>query len=428
MCSLLYEQLTKDTQNKVLRSRYTRLRTRRIIIRFLLAGSAGITLLLLVIFCGCMRSSGPTAPVVPAIIVEFSEKAVPEALPMPPIPILAYHRINDDVEKYNGMAISPAHFRRQMKYLVENNYSPITLDQWYNAVQYNTVLPEKPVIITFDDAWKSQYKNALPILKEFNIPATFFVYTAVVGNQTTMSWEQLKELVKRNHTIGSHSAMHGKMTKKFKFENDAKYAARLLREVDGAKKKLEEGIGTPIRHFCYPYGFYNTNVIAYLRKAQFRTAVTVNPMMNTFQTPLYSMGRLIVGPATSTRALREYLESRELPLKALLPGDGIIRNSETIKLKAMLEQSFSDSLCRVKVKWNWNWKACDWDPATGMITCTFKKPLKPGIYSAQIHAWDTSSNHYIYAWQFQQEKTEPIIAGLRSKSDTITLSSHRRQQ
>jgi len=425
VCLLLYERLTKDTQNQVLRSRYTHLRTRCIIVRFLLAGSAGISLLLLVIFCGCMRTQSVA---VPATIIEFGDEAVPEDIPVPPIPILAYHRINDDVEKYNGMAITPAHFRRQMKFLAENNYSPITLDQWYNSVQHNADLPEKPVIITFDDAWKSQYENGLPILSEFNFPATFFVYTAVVGNRTTMSWTQLKDLVTRNHTIGCHSATHGKMTKKYKFENDTKYAARLSREVEGAKKKLEESIGTPIRHFCYPYGYYNTNVIAYLRKAQFRTAVTVNPMMNTFQTPLYSMGRLIVGPATSTRALREYLESRELPLKALLPGDGTIRNGETLTLKALLEQDFSDSLLTVKVKWNWNWKECDWNPATGMITCTFKKPLKPGIYSAQIHAWDADSNHYIYAWQFQQEKADTKTPGLISKSDRITVSSHRRQQ
>ena len=289
-------------------------------------------------------------------------------------------------------------------------------------------MPEKPVIITFDDAWKSQYENALPILSEFNIPATFFVYTAVVGNKTTMSWTQLKDLVKRNHTIGSHSSTHGKLTKKFAFENDTKYAARITREIEDSKKKLEESIGTPIRHFCYPYGFYNTNVIAYLRKAKYSTAVTVNPMMNTFQTPLYSMGRLIVGPATSMRALREYLESRELPLKALLPGDGTIRSRETVKLKAMLEQNFSDSLQSVKVKWNWNWKECDWDPKTGTITYTFKKPLEPGIYSAQIHAWDTNAHHYIYAWQFQQEKTTQHPSGIVSKSDQITLSSHRRQQ
>jgi peptidoglycan/xylan/chitin deacetylase (PgdA/CDA1 family) len=372
-----------------------------------------------------MRSA-PTA--VPATVVEFSGESVSNAIPVPPIPILAYHRITDDVEKYNGMAISPAHFRRQMKFLAENNYTPITLDRWYNFIQWNTALPEKPVIITFDDAWKSQYDNALPILSEFDFSATFFVYTAVIGNRTTMSWDQLKDLVKRNHTIGSHSASHGKLTKKFKFENNVKYAARLSREIKDSKKALEESIGTPVRHFCYPYGFYNTNVIAYLRNAQYNTAVTVNPMMNTFQTPLYSLGRLIVGPATSTRVLREYLESRELPLKALLPGDGIIRNSETLTVKALLEQDFSESLRAVKVKWNWNWKECDWNPETGMITCSFKNPLKPGIYSAQIHAWDAGSNHYIYAWQFQQEKADAKTPVILSESNRITVSSHRRKQ
>jgi peptidoglycan/xylan/chitin deacetylase (PgdA/CDA1 family) len=348
--------------------------------------------------------------------------------PVPKVPVLAYHRVTENVEKYNGMAVSPAHFRRQMKFLAENNYTPITLDDWYNTVKHGTKLPEKPVIITFDDAWKSQYENALPILAEFNVPATFYVYTAVVGNNTTMSWQQLRDLARKGHSIGCHSGSHADLTKKFSFENDARYAKRLTREIQGAKDKLEEKIGVPVRHFCYPYGYYNTNVIAYLRKARFLTGTTVNPMVNTSCTPMHSLGRMIIGPATSMKALQDYLETRELRIKALLPGDGIIRNKNTVTVKALLDKDVSVALQRVKVKWNWNWKQCTWNPRTGMITCSFTEPLKPGVYSAQIHAWDSTSNHYVYAWQFRQDKTierEPVFV---SHVDRIPLSSHRRKQ
>lgn len=395
--------------------------------RILFAGSV-VMLLLMLVICGCVRRVAHTT------IVEIQEERVPGEIlipgapSVPVVPVLAYHRVTGNVEKYNGMAVSPAQFRRHMKFLAENNYMPITLDDWYNAVKQNARLPQKPVIITFDDAWQSQYEQALPILTEFNIPATFYVYTAVVGNNTTMSWQQLKDLARRGHSIGCHSGSHADLTKKFSFENNTRYARRLTREIQGAKNELEEKIGVPVRHFCYPYGYYNTNVIAYLRKARFLTGTTVNPMVNTSGTPLHSLGRLIVGPATTTEALQDYLETRELRIKALLPGDGVIRNRNTVTIKALLDKDISAALQHVKIKWNWNWKKCNWNPLTGMITCAFTEPLKPGVYSAQIHAWDSVSNHYVYAWQFRQDKTvtrEPVFV---SHADRTPLSSHRRKQ
>jgi hypothetical protein len=59
-------------------------------------------------------------------------------------------------------------------------------------------------------------------------------------------------------------------------------------------------------------------------------------------------------------------------------------------------------LRNVRVKWNWKWADCTWDRATDTVTCYFGTRLAPGLYTAQIHGWDADSNHYVYAWLFQQ--------------------------
>jgi hypothetical protein len=64
-------------------------------------------------------------------------------------------------------------------------------------------------------------------------------------------------------------------------------------------------------------------------------------------------------------------------------------------------------LCNVRVKWNWKWTDCTWDRATDTVTCYFGTQLTPGLYTAQIHGWDADSNHYVYAWLFQQGRIVP---------------------
>ena len=98
------------------------------------------------------------------------------------IPVLMYHNISEDYPKgAEGANISPQLFRQHMEAILEDGYTPILVKDYYDSAESGKALPEKPIIITFDDGYLSNYEIAYPMLKEMNIPATIFVVTSTVG-------------------------------------------------------------------------------------------------------------------------------------------------------------------------------------------------------------------------------------------------------
>lgn len=121
------------------------------------------------------------------------------------IPVLAYHEISPDQWYYN----TDAQFEDHIRWLAENGYQAIRLKQYYDywtGAITEKDLPDKPVLIVFDDGRSGVYNYAFPILKKYNMPFTVFVITGVVGEKDFMTWEQLKEMVASGLCdIGSHT-------------------------------------------------------------------------------------------------------------------------------------------------------------------------------------------------------------------------------
>jgi len=184
------------------------------------------------------------------------------------VPIAVYHSIRDtspeetlEVRRYT---IPPAIFDEQMRYLQENGFHTITFAMLYEAVTYGTPLPSKPVVLSFDDGWATQYTEALPILKKYNLTATFFLYPNVIEHENYMTWDEAHALRDAGMEIGSHSKSHQYMTKQ---ETEDQ-----LYEVTRSKEILEEKLGTEIKTFAYPFGVYNTDLQAMLQDAGYTTA------------------------------------------------------------------------------------------------------------------------------------------------------------
>ncbi len=110
------------------------------------------------------------------------------------VPILTYHRVTATGNNYpfdgNLISASPKTFYQQMKY-ISSNYHPVSMAEFIEAVDGNKTLPKNAVMVTFDDGFEDNYTNAYPILKEFNIPATFFVATDYIGKHETIWYERL---------------------------------------------------------------------------------------------------------------------------------------------------------------------------------------------------------------------------------------------
>ncbi len=158
---------------------------------------------------------------------------------------------------YNLTLLS-SEFQKQLEYLKVNGYKTITLQTLYNFYYYNTYLPSKPIILSFDDGRKSAYKYALPILIKFHDTADFNIITAFLGtskrNYQYMSWQDLKNMVKNGMEIESHTVTHlalGTLPPNL-----------MTYQVLVSKSALETKLHVPIQFIAYPAGSpYRSNDI-----------------------------------------------------------------------------------------------------------------------------------------------------------------------
>lgn len=151
--------------------------------------------------------------------------------------------------------VSTERFRRDISYMSEH-YEIVDLEESLK----NTTTGQKRIAITFDDALENVYQNAIPILEEFEAPATVFAVADYISDDSTkeknqyMNLTQLKSLVDNNlFTIGNHTKSHPHL------ERLAKQSA-IEREIVQSKKELENQLETDINQFSYPYGSYTPHV------------------------------------------------------------------------------------------------------------------------------------------------------------------------
>src|SRR3990167_9465599 len=125
------------------------------------------------------------------------------------VPVLTYHVLSPSSR--SSMTITPEKFESQIKWLKENGYTIIPLKQLVVYLQgKNVALPQKPVVITADDGWKSVYTYMYPIARKYNTPITLFIYPRTISHgKNALTWEQVKELMKTGlFDIQSHTLSH----------------------------------------------------------------------------------------------------------------------------------------------------------------------------------------------------------------------------
>jgi len=179
------------------------------------------------------------------------------------IPILIYHHIrkfsSNDSENDRTFVVPPADFAKQMNYLKENGYQTLTFIDFKNIFAGQEKLPEKPIIITFDDGIVNQFTKAFPILKENNQQAVFFIFTNPISKSVNyMTWENLQEMKAYGMEIGSHGHYHSDLTKITTTEE-------WEREIQKNRELIKENLGDYPTSLAYPFGSYNESVITYVK-------------------------------------------------------------------------------------------------------------------------------------------------------------------
>lgn len=175
--------------------------------------------------------------------------------------IFMYHRFGES--HYSSTNITLQQFEEQLDFFEKNNFSVLPLLEITRALKQNTALPEKSISITIDDAYLSVYKEAYPRLKAKGYPFTVFVATGVVdqGIPAYMNWQQMQEMQKHGATFANHSQNHDYLVRKKEGESQKEWKERMVRDITGAQKRLQEKLGSAPALFAYPYGEYNLELM-----------------------------------------------------------------------------------------------------------------------------------------------------------------------
>ncbi len=185
------------------------------------------------------------------------------------VPILIYHAIRPyiagDSKGARRWIATPDTLESELSWLRENGYSSVTFDALAAHVTSGAPLPPRPVILSFDDDWQSQYQNAVPLLRKYGFTATFFIWVRAVGRAHHMSWDEIRELDAEGMEIGCHTLTHLILPK-------LKSDDMLRREIISAKQLIEAHIGHPVTSLAYPFGQYDERVVGIAREAGFTSA------------------------------------------------------------------------------------------------------------------------------------------------------------
>lgn len=226
---------------------------------------------------------------VAASITVFAKEAEPQAERVF-LPIIMYHSITENATFYDDYKVSPETIENDLKYLSNNHYSSVFVEDLINYVYYDKPLPENPVMITLDDGFYNNISHLLPLLEKYDMKATISIvgqYTEIlaekdshVSSYSYLTWEDIKNACSSgriefgNHTYNMHSNNVRKGCSKLSYETNEEYAEILTQDVGLCQNLMQINIGTTPVVFAYPYGYISEESIPILKDMGFLATLT----------------------------------------------------------------------------------------------------------------------------------------------------------
>lgn len=184
------------------------------------------------------------------------------------LPILLYHAVHPESSL---ISISPTIFQWQMNWLYENGYHVIGLDVLAAYLRDRTPLPERSIVLTFDDGYACLYEYALPVLARYGFPATVFLVAGHCGRMNDwagqptnipklplLNWDQVTEMAQQGIEFGAHSMLHSRL--------DQIESEKIAYEIRESKRLIEDRLNQPVKSFAYPYGRFNDKVYSIVQQ------------------------------------------------------------------------------------------------------------------------------------------------------------------
>ena len=218
------------------------------------------------------------------------------------VPVLYYHSV--DPSEANEVIISPEKLREELNFIKDSGYTTLTMSELNDYILNNSPIPEKSIVITFDDGYADNYANAFPILKELDIKATIFVISNFTDKDGYyMTSQQIKEMSDYGIDIQSHTASHAHL-------NQLTYEEQ-LNELKTSKEKLESITEKPVISIAYPFGDYDDNTILASKEAGYSLSFNTNRGLSDRNDNPLTLNRIYVSSAYSIEQFKEMLNTTE---------------------------------------------------------------------------------------------------------------------
>ena len=315
-----------------------------------------------------------------------------------------YHRFGDG--RYPSTNISIDTFRSHLEFLQKEEYTVYTLGEAIQRLQLAGGVPEKTVVLTVDDGYKSFFTGAMPLLREGGFKVTLFINSSNVGNRDHLGWNELKKLMAEGIEIGNHSATHPH----FLNVDKEVLLSRFKEDVKKAQKEIEAHLGVEPEVFSYPFGEYNLEMKRAVKELGFKAAAAQNSGIVHRSSNLYAIPRFPMGgPYATLDGFREKIGMSALKVRKQIPPSPVLKGPNPPELKLILDSkdlNLNGLQCFIQGKSNCTIRKDPTDPNTIMVKA--KDPLKErrALYTITAPSMDGKTWHWFSHLWIQPEIEE----------------------
>lgn len=239
------------------------------------------------------------------------------------IPVLCYHKIPLKFKK-SAYDVPLPNFKKQMKWLHENNYKTISLKKFHRFLSgKEKIHGYHPVLITFDDGLRD-FLTAEQILDQYNYKAVLFVYPTYIQSKrkVVLTWQQLAAIEKRGHEVESHTYWHPLL--------NTMTAKEQIKQFTLSKKKIEKYISDKVEYLAYPFGIFDANSVENLPSSGYAGAFTIYEGENLPRTNPYLLKRYMVVHSDTIQRFAQKIRRKTLPVASIHPPQGSYIDSNTL--------------------------------------------------------------------------------------------------
>ncbi len=341
------------------------------------------------------------------------------------VSVLGYHDFSESLPE-TEMRINTSKFRKQLEIIGQLGITVISLEDFQAWKRGEISLPEKCVMLTFDDGWRSVYTDAFPILKEFGHPFVLYLYKNYVdGGGKALKTPMIQEMLRHGATLGSHSVSHPlpSMVRRNRDRGEEAFDAYLRVELGESKRFLESKFKTPIKTYAYPGGFFTEEMLKLGPELGYTHMFTVQPGKIRKSSPDLALPRYMIlgthdrifefatrfseasdGVIAPDGAVAAMLETTAHPVH---PEPGTIVNSRTPKIAADLSgvEHLDVSSLSMKIA-GFGQVPATYDADSGLFSWTPNRRLRHPVCRVEVTWRDAEGKppEKPLTWSFQLDR------------------------